>query len=402
MENSNNHHLIFSTFKKSYLPIKALKILKQLFISHLTIILVLSACTPAHKQSEKKTSVSEALSSQKNLNGFERATQIRPFTFPADRGPHPEFKTEWWYYTGNLDSAEGRHFGFQLTFFRSALTPREKKRTSSWATNQTYFAHFALSDIESKHFIHGEKWSRGGAGLAGAQSQPFRVWLENWKIVKEDNHVHLVANHNNHKIDLKLKPLKPRVLQGNQGLSQKSSEKGNASYYFSQTRLATSGTITINSQSIPVSGLSWLDREWSTSALSKEQQGWDWFSLQFEDGRELMLYQLRLKNGKVDPLSSGSLIMENGKKIHLKRSDFNIQSHQSWTSPHTQAVYPSKWTIQIPDHQLNLKISPWQADQELTQTTFNYWEGAVKVSGQNLSGNGYVELTGYDGGTHTR
>ncbi len=329
-----------------------------------------------------------------DTDGFAKAKYPRVFTFPDDFGPHPEFQTEWWYYTGNLSDKSGREFGYQLTFFRRALSPNQIAEESSWSTNQIYFAHFAFTDVARGKFYSNERWSRGAAGLSGAQAKPYRVWVDNWSIRESGDNYKLKAQEGNISINLVLKPLKSEVLQGNKGLSQKSVDPGNASYYFSLTRIESVGEILIRDEKFSVSGLSWLDREWSTSALSQDQEGWDWFSLQLDDGREIMLYQLRLNDGRVDPFSSGSLVEINGNVIHLKKEDFEIEVTDTWKSAETGTVYPSKWKISIPKFGINLDVIPLINKQEL-HLSFVYWEGAVKVTGDNLNGKGYVELTGY-------
>jgi predicted secreted hydrolase len=361
-------------------------------VSLLLLARIVTSCSD-NNDSSQTSNVAQSLSGN-DIAGFARAEVLREFKFPEDFGPHPEFQTEWWYYTGNLSTKDGRDFGYQLTFFRRALRPDKTKRESNWASNQIYFAHFALTDINSGKFYSSERWSRGAAGLAGAQSSPFRVWINNWSIEGDHQTVKLRADDEEVSIELSLKSLKPIVLQGDKGLSQKSSDAGNASYYFSQTRIDSSGTISIEGQNFEVSGLSWLDREWSTSALGENQDGWDWFSIQLDDGREIMLYQLRLKDGGIDPFSSGSLVSKNGKLIPLKATDFNIEVLDTWKSSETGIVYPSKWGINIPSHNIELTVIPLLKNQELLQT-FTYWEGAVKVSGKDISGKGYVELTGY-------
>ena len=329
-----------------------------------------------------------------DISGFKRASLPRDFKFPEDFGPHPEYQTEWWYYTGNLTDTSGHDFGYQLTFFRRALTPYEVERESNWASNQIYFAHFALTDIENEKFYSNERWSRGAMGLAGAESKPLRVWIDDWSVEGDGDIFKLKAQDGVVSIDLLLLPVKPPVLQGDKGLSQKSAEPGNASYYFSQTRIDTSGRIVIDGSEFKVRGLSWLDREWSTSALGENQEGWDWFSIQLNDGREIMLYQLRLKDGGIDPYSSGSIIQKNGKLMSLKAGDFNIEVRDTWESPASGTLYPSKWQISIPKQDIELTVVPLLRDQELLHS-FVYWEGAVKVSGDSISGKGYVELTGY-------
>lgn len=332
---------------------------------------------------------------------FARAIQPRKFVFPDDHGPHPHFKTEWWYYTGNLFSKSDRRFGYQLTFFRSALTPEAHQRNSNWATNQIYMAHFALTDVDAQRFYHFERFSRDSLGLAGAQANPFKVWLENWSAEARQGEplpMRLSANQETVAIELNLESAKPIVFQGENGLSQKSAMPGNASYYYSMTRMPTSGKINIAGESFQVSGTSWLDREWSTSALGEGQVGWDWFSLQFDDGRELMYYQLRLKDGTADPLSSGVLVDVDGSTKRLRPSDIDIKVLSHWQSSKSKAKYPAKWRLDLVNEGISLEISPVLAEQEL-MTTVRYWEGAVSVQGKDsaskLSGYGYVELTGY-------
>lgn len=341
-------------------------------------------------------SAGEALSDG-DTEGFQKAIGKRDFVFPEDFGPHDLYQTEWWYYTGNLVDDSGRRFGYQLTFFRRAIMPQMPDRESKWASNQIYFAHFALSDISGEKFHAYERWSRATLGLAGAETEPLRVWVGDWYVGKKDGTFVIKAEDENIAVDLNLDPVKPIVLQGNEGLSQKSDEPGNASYYFSQTRLETTGTVSLKGNDFRVRGTSWLDREWSTSALGKNQEGWDWFSFQLDDGREVMLYQLRLKDGGVDSHSSGTLIRKDGTVVHLDADDFTIEVLDRWESPHTGILYPSRWRVSIPDYGISLDIVPYLSDQELV-LSFVYWEGAVRVSGDGVSGSGYVELTGYETG----
>jgi len=352
------------------------------------------SAAPLQPEKYASQSIIDALSISEGKTGFDRAIGLRDFTFPDDAGPHPQFQTEWWYYTGHLTDRDGREFGYQLTFFRRALSAKKVQNRSSWATNQIYFAHFTISDIGNRKFFPHELWSRGAAGLAGAQSNPFRVWVQNWSATSSGKRTRLLAISGNVALDLILNPTKPIILQGDNGLSQKSSEPGNASYYYSQTRLDTKGTITVSGEAFEVSGLSWHDREWSTSALSQKQAGWDWFSLQLNDGREIMLYQIRLKNGGIDRFSSGSVIEKDGTVENLSFEDFYIDVTDRWRSPDTGIVYPSGWRINIPKFNLDFRVTPLIQNQEL-RLTFVYWEGAVKIIADRLSGNGYVELTGY-------
>ncbi len=340
--------------------------------------------------------------------GYAKALAPREFHFPADHGPHPEFRTEWWYYTGNLETAAGRRFGFQLTFFRSALAPEMPARESAWATRQAWLAHFTVSDIDGGAggtFHSFERWSRGALDLAGAQAEPFRVWVKGWTAASVGGQtfpVRLIASADtmadNTAIDLVLRQGKPPVLQGERGLSRKSAEPGNASYYYSFTRMPASGHVAVTGERFAVTGLAWMDREWSTSSLGRDQVGWDWFSLQLSDGWDVMLYQLRRKNGTVDPASSGASIDPVGESRALSLSDFQIVDSGEWRSPRSGARYPARWRLRIPREGLDLEVRPLLADQEL-DVSFRYWEGAVEVEGAHrgrpVRGRGYVELTGY-------
>jgi len=334
---------------------------------------------------------------------FRRAEGPRPLSFPADHGPHPDYQTEWWYYTGNLQAAGGQHFGYQLTFFRRALVPpaSRQERESQWAADQAYMAHFALADQAGGRYQAFERFSRGAAGLAGAQSDPYSVWLGDWSVAEESpGVVRLRAAQGDLALDLTLVDQKGPVLHGDQGYSQKGPQPGNASYYYSLTRLAASGTVTMADGVYPVAGLSWMDHEFSTSALAADQVGWDWFSLQLDDGSELMLFQLRREDGSVDPFSSGTFIDPDGNTLPIRGDQFRIEVGDSWQSPHSGADYPARWTITVPAADLSLTLEPRLADQELNLSTV-YWEGAVRAeglrAGQPVRGDGYVEMTGYAG-----
>ncbi|MBT8066873.1 MAG: carotenoid 1,2-hydratase [Gammaproteobacteria bacterium] len=330
---------------------------------------------------------------------FARALTPRVFTFPEDHGPHPEFRNEWWYVTGNLDDEDGRRFGFELTIFRFSLAPHLPASSSAWRTNQVYIAHLAVTDAEDKEFYVAQRYSRGAVGLAGAQAAPFRVWIDDWEMAgKTDSDTwRLRANDKAIGVDLELTALKPPILNGIDGLSQKSADPNNASYYYSITRLQTEGQLRIGERSFEVSGLSWLDREWSTSALAANQVGWDWFALQLGDGSELMYYGLRRTDGDRDTASAGTFIDASGRAAHLTAEDVDITVLDSWESPEG-GTYPSRWRLQVPRFELALTVTPVISDQELF-TTVRYWEGAVDVEGQHdevsVEGRGYVELTGY-------
>lgn len=333
--------------------------------------------------------------------GFARVNTPLPIEFPRDHGPHPAYLTEWWYYVGNLVSADGRRFGFQLTFFRRALTPEATARTSDWAANQAYMAHFALSDIGAQQFHAFDRYSRGAAGLAGAQAEPYRVWLENWSVEGVGPRTErLRAQQDGIALDLTLTWGKAPALHGEAGLHQKGPETGNASMYYSLTRLPLQGAVTLNGQTFAVTGSGWMDHEFGTTALGARAIGWDWFALQLDDGRELMVYQIRREDGTIEPQSSGSLIEADGRVQHLDGRDVQITVLDTWQSAASGGRYPARWRVDLPAFALTLTITPRQADQEL-RLAQTYWEGAVAIEGetggQPISGQGYVELTGYVG-----
>jgi predicted secreted hydrolase len=352
---------------------------------------------------EKKASVQAELQPLiAPVGEFERVTGPIDLKFPLDYGQHPDYLTEWWYYTGNLDSENGRRYGYQLTFFRRALQGRDLRieRESNWGTEQIYLAHFTLTDADSNRFYAFERLERGAAGLAGTKVEPeLVVWLHDWKVEQIGlNQYRLTAAQDNLHLELEMQDLKGVALQGDRGYSRKGPETGNASIYFSQPRLETKGTLEIDGQQMSVKGLSWMDHEFSTSALSDNQIGWDWFSIQFDDGRELMVYRIRRDDDSLDPFSQGILIETDGRTRRLSSDDFHISVEDTWRSPHSGGVYPAEWTITIPGEELKLRIRPVIANQELG-LSYIYWEGAVDVEGEHkgqlISGRGYVELTGY-------
>lgn len=357
-----------------------------------------AALTGSGAPAEPPSRLAKLLGSEADA-GFARALKPRPFTFPADHGPHPEFRNEWWYLTGNLDGESGRRFGFELTFFRFALAPAVPASDSAWRTHLVYIAHLALTDAGGNHFYVAQRYARGALGLAGAQAEPFHVWLEDWGLSAEPagQAWRLRAHDDDFGIDVVLTPLRPPVLNGIDGLSQKSAEPGNASYYYSITRLRTEGSVQTGEREHRVSGLSWLDREWSSSALAAGQEGWDWFALQLSDGSDLMFYSLRNKDGTRDAASAGTWVDANGADAHLGNQDVEITVFDSWPSP-DGGVYPARWRLRVPRFGLDVTVTPLIADQELS-TTVRYWEGAVDVTGERqgepVTGRGYVELTGY-------
>lgn len=332
---------------------------------------------------------------------FARAVSPRPILLPQDHGPHFDYQTEWWYYTGNLRTEDGRPWGYQLTFFRRGLLPGAPPPGPGLATNQLYLAHLAVTDVAARTHAFRERFSRGAAGLAGAGSPPFEVWLEDWRAEAVDaagSDVHLRARDAGLALDLDLKATKPLVAHGDRGLSQKGAEPGNASYYVGYPRLHTRGTIASGGIPAAVEGESWFDHEWSTSALGPQAVGWDWFSLQLSDGREVMLFSIRRQDGTAEPVSGGTLVDPEGRTRRLGAGDFRVEVESRWQSPESKAVYPSRWAVTIPSAGTHLRVEPWLEDQEM-RTSFTYWEGAVRVTGTQggapLTGHGYVELTGY-------
>ncbi len=357
--------------------------------------------------------------------GYARAMAPRPFVFPADHGPHPEFRNEWWYVTGTLTATGGRRVGVQLTFFRSARMPDPPELESDWATRQVYMAHFAVTDDDRQRFVSFDRFGRGAVGIAGARAEPFRVWLRDWVMETAEDAVgagptrgsgtagarpaaasgaqgifpvRLRAADGHVALDLVLRA-GTLLVHGDEGLSRKGPEAGNASYYYSFPRLPTEGTVVVAGDTLSVEGTAWLDREWSTSALGADLEGWDWFALRLEDGRDLMYYRLRRAGGGTDRFSGGVLVGRDGTAEKLAADDVVLEPLERWTSPETGVTYPTHWRVTVPSAGLGLTVTPWLRDQEL-DVAFRYWEGAVDVEGRGpggpVRGVGYVELTGYD------
>ncbi|MFP4184040.1 MAG: lipocalin-like domain-containing protein [Halorhodospira sp.] len=350
----------------------------------------------------ERVRVSEALSGEAEAEGYARALGPRAFLFPWDHGAHPAYRHEWWYTTGNLESEDGRHFGFQVTFFRIALAPSAAARPSAWATRQLWMAHFTVTDTQGERFYHFERFARGALGLAGAEADPFRVWLEDWALEGEPgagmDQLQATLEAEGVGLDLSLAARKPLILQGDRGYSRKGAEPGNASYYYSLPRLAVEGRVVLPDGAHRVTGSAWIDREWGSSALSEGQAGWDWFSLQLEDGSELMVYHLRQADGRSDPHSAGTWIDASGRKRSLDPEDFELEVLECWRSPDGGARYPIRWRVRYPAEGLDLELRPTLADQEL-RGGFRYWEGAVRGEGRRqgapVRAVGYVEMTGY-------
>jgi predicted secreted hydrolase len=334
--------------------------------------------------------------------GFELVTAPRPFEFPLDHGPHPGFRHEWWYVTGHLDTPDGEPFGFELTFFRFALKPlgaAPSEPQSAWRSRQIYMAHFAVSDINRKQFLVSEHFARDALGLAGAQAAPFRVSLEDWSLAAtpDSKAWHLVAADKNYALDIEMDPSAPIMLNGDAGFSRKADAEGAASYYYSIPRMTAHGKLTRDGKSLDVKGTVWLDREWGSGALGADQQGWDWFALQLDDGSALMFYALRKRSGERDAHSAGTWLSSDGKTLALSNDDVHIDSTAEWTSPQGSR-YPARWRVRVPKLALDVDIQPRLANQELNTST-RYWEGASLVKGtrenKTIKGKAYVELVGY-------
>lgn len=397
-------------------------------------------------QSAENNSLSEK-SNNSVKNDWAQAVTPWNWVFPRDHGQHPDYRTEWWYYTGNLkEVGTGRHFGYQFTIFRYGIVQDPAQTRSAWALRDVWFAHFAVSDIEGGEFYFSDLVERGSLGLAGASEEDMKVWIRDWRIEplgqtvepapttapdlasggltanaferaaalalplpfepggEKELGFRILAQAPDYGLELELRPGKPKVYHGKEdtGLSQKSAEIGNASHYYAFTRLLANGTVRIGERTFEVEGTSWFDHEFSTSALAENQDGWDWFSLQLDDQTELMVYGIRRDDGSVDPASKGSFVYENGSKVHLKQEDFTIQPTGTWKSATTGAEYPSGWKVTVPKLDLALTVTPLMKKQELALTgliPITYWEGACRIeglrAGREVSGYGYVELSGY-------
>jgi predicted secreted hydrolase len=336
---------------------------------------------------------------------YQLALPGRELTFPADHYSHPDFKIEWWYYTGHLESETGKRYGYQVTFFRFGVRDRQGEvKNKPPLFTELYMAHFAVSDIDRKKFLFRERINRGYQEKAGAETDRYLVWNEDWKVEGDLKTHRIDVNDRGTRLSLRLTSLKAPVLHGENGLSRKGEGEGRASYYYSLTRMKTEGELTIDGKSEKVRGLTWMDHEFGSNQLREDQVGWDWFSLQLDNQTELMLYVIRKKDGSFDPYSSGTLVKSDGTTRHLKLEDFQIEILERWRSAKSGGNYPMKWKVTIPGERIELEIVPEFADQELItnrSTRVTYWEGAVRINGvawqKPVAGDGYVELTGYVG-----
>jgi predicted secreted hydrolase len=333
---------------------------------------------------------------------FRRALEPLALVFPRDHGAHPDYRTEWWYFTGNLFADDGRHFGFELTFFRLALAAAASERASAWSANQVWLAHLAVTDTASGRFIAEERSSRGALDLAGTKERPLRIWVKDWSFEGDlevpTGAARLSAQSATAGIELELRGFERIVLQGDDGLDAKGPEPGNASYYYSAPRLTARGSLRVGDEQRTVTGFAWMDREWGTSALSSGVVGWDWFALQLDDGRDLMFYRLRQDDGSASAFSGGTLTDAAGRSRRLGASDVALEVAESWRSEASGVSYPVAWNMRVPSEDLELRIRPRLHDQEL-RLSVRYWEGAVEITGRGthgaVGGVGYLELAGY-------
>ncbi len=337
------------------------------------------------------------------LAEFRQALPGYAFEFPRDHFAHPEFQIEWWYYTGNVYAADGRRFGFELTFFRNAVE-RDEPTQSPWDVDQIYLAHFALSDLDSGRFYKAERLNRAGPGLAGADLGRGLIWNGNWQAEWLDTadplgRQRLRAIDRDFAVELEATPAKPPVVNGRDGVSQKAEGAGRASHYVTFTRLTTRGTVRVGDETLEVEGTAWMDHEFSTDSMGPDQRGWDWMSLQLDDGREVMLYRMRKADGSTDPYSAGTYVEADGESLHLSADDFTMTPQAYWTSPDTGGRYPLVWRAEVPRLGLDFRVTTPLDGQEIVPRRGRgpaYWEGAVDYEGDGVSGVGYLEMTGYD------
>ncbi|NJM39280.1 MAG: carotenoid 1,2-hydratase [Anaerolineae bacterium] len=368
------------------------------------LCLVLCGCSFAKNEvSVSNIDFGQLSTSATAVAGFKYANSPRSFAFPIDHSAHEDYQIEWWYFTGNLETNEGRHFGYQLTIFRRGLIPgsNDAKADSNFATTQIYSADFAVTDSMAGDHQAFVQRSRGAAGLAGAQAQPFRVWVYNWSITgptpEQPNTFKLSAAEDTFSIDLQVEATKPPIVHRPGGVSPKNADGSSASYYYSLTRMKTTGGISTPSGRFEVTGNSWMDHEFGTNFLNAEVAGWDWFAIQLADGTDVALGRIKDKNGSYRAIYTGSLIESNASHRILNSSEVIYEPIRVWRSAKSGYQYPILWKITIPSEQLVLEISAKIEDQEL-HTTSIYWEGAIDITGARqgkpITGSGYMEMTG--------
>ena len=335
-------------------------------------------------------------------DGWQRAARTYRISLPRDHASHPAHRIEWWYYTGNLETERGRRFGYQVTFFRIGIDP-SPANPSAFAVRDLLMAHAAVTDAAGRQHLFAERLNRAGVGWAGASPRELRVWNDGWEVRLEDGRHRLHARAPRFAVDLVAAEDRPPVLHGDAGFSQKGADEGNASHYYSLTRMPTEGHVTVDGERFAVGGASWMDHEFGTSFLERGQQGWDWFSLQLDDGTDLMMFQLRRADGAVDRHSSGTVARPGAATRQLDAGEFTLGPGRAWESPTTGARYPVEWTIEVPREGLQLKVAPLIDAQELkgSRSGVSYWEGAIDIAGTKhgapIAGRGYLEMTGYSG-----
>lgn len=331
---------------------------------------------------------------------FQPALPGYEFRFPRDHGSHDDYRTEWWYYTGHVQTADGHRYGFEVTFFRVGIEPPDVPSHTHWDLHNLALAHFAITDIDRQKFWYAEKLNRESPFTAFAATGYLDVFNEGWGVTTlADGSWQLVAAQGGHSLDLRLRSRKPPAINGENGISVKAEGAGYATHYYSMTRLEAAGTI----EGQKCRGIVWMDHEFGSSNLRENQQGWDWFCMQFDNDSELMLYQIRRTDGTPDPASSGSLVISDGTVIHIRHDQIHIQPLDHWKSPKSGAVYPMGWRVTVPEFRIAVTVTPEMRDQELVtrgSTNVTYWEGASTISGSFdnvvVSGAGYVEMTGYE------
>ncbi len=386
----------------------------SILLSIMTLVSVSSLASLSLETLSKNKVTAKETSSTKSTK-YKQAKAGYRFQFPQDHYSHNDYKTEWWYYTGHLKTESNKRYGYELTFFRVGNDILSLPLSSSWRADQIYAAHFALSDENKRTFYFDEKLNRGGIGLAGAKTDAFHVWNEDWQLTfNPETKQHYIkasmpmSDKNNSKspehiqLSLTLTPTKAPIIHGKNGISQKASCEGCASHYYSLTRLKTTGDISIRGKAQSVTGLSWMDKEFGSNQLADNQTGWDWFSIQLDNNTELVLYVLRSSDASQPTYASGTFIGNDGRSRSLKNDDFNIKALKTWASPKSKGVYPIEWQITLPSENLVLNVMPVFENQELItrrSTSVTYWEGSSRVSGTHkgnaIEGQAYVEMTGY-------
>ena len=377
-----------------------IKILIMLIVGA-TLVPMTVSCSetdPAHEIGPSVNPISFLSGKVAGDSQYEEASPGYSWHFPRDHGAHKAFRNEWWYLTGNLTDNEGAKYGFQLTIFRNGISRASRSRNSNWSVHDVYMGHFTVTDIGNEQFYQHETFSRDSLGLAGSSDTHLDVWIDNWFIRQNGESINIAAESSDVRLELNLKSLKPIVLQGEEGFSMKTAEGTGASHYYSISRMEAKGSLTFRGIDREVTGLAWMDREWSSSSLGQKHSGWDWFALHLADGSDLMCYNIRLAEGGIDVTSGGTFISRLGKVTKIGHDEVLLTTLSYWTSPTTNARYPSEWTIRVDALGIDIHVEPMMASQEL-HGVFRYWEGAVACSQSDPTAGsqctGYVELTGY-------